>query len=190
MVPTMEPKLQNPQDIRQRLWTELGRAAQDRHHAWRTPVLTTVSQSGLPNARTVVLRHADAKLTQLHFYTDARSPKVAELHDQANAMLLFWSKRLNWQLRVRARMEIHRSGPLIDAVWQRVSQSAAAGDYLAAHAPGSIASVDGASGKDATQKHHLAVLIAQVQEIDWLELDRAGHRRAKLSADAWNWLTP
>ena len=33
----------------------------------------------LPQARTVVLRHADAGQAVLQFYTDSRSPKVAEL---------------------------------------------------------------------------------------------------------------
>jgi len=33
-------------------------------------------------------------------------------------------------------------------------------------------------------------LSAQVNEIDWLELARGGHRRARLSADTWEWLTP
>jgi hypothetical protein len=26
--------------------------------------------------------------------------------------------------------------------------------------------------------------------MDWLELSRAGHRRARLSANTWEWLTP
>jgi len=179
---------QTPSDIRHRIWMELGRATQDRHHAWRTPVLATTAKDGLPHARTVVLREADVNTAQLRIYTDGRSEKVSQLSEQPNALLVFWSHRLNWQLRVRVSITAHASGPLVESVWSRVSQSAAAGDYLSPSAPGSARSV--APPNDAAHQHHLVVLSAQVNEIDWLELARGGHRRARLSADTWEWLTP
>lgn len=178
------------QDIRQRIWMALARATQDRHHEWRTPVLATVGKDGAPNARTVVLRHADAKLGLLHIYTDSRSPKALELADQPNALLVFWSKRLNWQLRVRVAMSVQASGPEVETLWQRVSQSAAAGDYLSATAPGDALTAEPPEPKESVPKHHLAILRAEVQEIDWLELARSGHRRAILGKDTWEWRVP
>ena len=51
-----------PEDLAVRLWRELQRAPHDRHHEWRTPVLATQGIDGRgPQARTVVLRHADAR---------------------------------------------------------------------------------------------------------------------------------
>ena len=180
------------QDIRKRIWQELGRATQDRHHEWRTPVLATVGLDGTPNARTVVLRHADAAQTRLQIFTDSRSPKIKELAAQPAAMLSFWSKRLNWQLRVRVNMSIELSGPQVEAVWARVSQSAAAGDYLSASAPGDALNTGNKADLNSgtPREHHLAVLTAQVQDIDWLELARSGHRRALLGANNWQWLVP
>ena len=177
---------------------ELRRAAQDRHHAWRTPVIATVDSNGMPNARTVVLRAVDASRAQLHFYTDARSPKVIEIIRQPCALLVFWSKRLNWQLRVRVGMAIRTDGPDVEAVWERVSQSASAGDYLSSLAPGdSLASLDEGSGPAADTSmmaeasgHQLAIITAQVTEIDWLELARGGHRRARIGAESWDWVAP
>lgn len=186
----METPLITETEIRQRIWTELQRATQDRHHEWRTPVLATVGADGLPQARSVVLRHADAKLSRLHIYTDSRSPKVAELIAKPAATLVFWSKRLSWQLRLRAQMSVQTSGPEVQAVWARVSQSAAAGDYLSANAPGDALPTEQASGSEPTSTHHLAVLTAQVQEIDWLELARSGHRRAVWGANTWEWRVP
>jgi pyridoxamine 5'-phosphate oxidase len=186
----MNIHFQTPQDIRHQIWVELGRASQDRHHAWRTPVLATVAADGLANARTVVLRDVDAATDTLQIYTDARSAKVSELVNQPNALFVFWSKRLNWQLRVRVHMTVQATGPHVDAVLQHVKQSAAAGDYLGLAAPGtSMSSVTGTSSV-TSKEHHLVVLIAQVLEMDWLELARTGHRRAKLMTDAWEWLTP
>jgi len=186
----MQTLILDEQEIRQRIWTELQRATQDRHSQWRTPVLATVDKKGAPDARTVVLRHADVKLSRLHIYTDSRSPKVAELAGQPNAMLVFWSKRLNWQLRVRVQISVQTAGPQVDAVWARVSQSAAAGDYLSPLAPGDRLPGAPALPRDSTHPHHLAILVAQVQEIDWLELARSGHRRALLGADTWAWRVP
>ena len=189
----METPLLTETDIRLRIWTELQRAVNDRHHEWRTPVLATVGADGLPQARTVVLRQAHSKLCQLQIYTDSRSPKVAEMTAKPGVMLSIWSKRLGWQLRVRATTEVQRTGAEVDAVWARVSQSPAAGDYLSAHAPGECVGDSGmpeAAGPSITPKHHLAIVTAQVQSIDWLELARSGHRRAFIQADNWSWRVP
>lgn len=174
-------------DLVHRIWTELQRATVDRHHEWRSPVLATTGLDGLPQARTVVLRSADASTSQLVFFTDSRSPKAAELLAQPAATFVFWSKRLSWQLRVRAQAQVHRTGPLVESAWGRVSQSPAAGDYLASGVPGSaLSSTTGVN----TGEHHLALVIAQIDSIDWLELAREGHRRARLTGNTVVWLVP
>jgi pyridoxamine 5'-phosphate oxidase len=66
------------------------------------PVLATVGVDGPPQARTFVLRHVDAELGQLKIFTDSRSPKVKEFAANPQTLLMFWSMRLRWQLRVRA----------------------------------------------------------------------------------------
>ena len=186
----METPLQTDHDIRQRIWVELQRATHDRHHEWRTPVLATVASDGLPGARTVVLRRADAGSASLAFYTDSRSPKVAELMAAPHACFVFWSKRLSWQLRVQAHITVQTSGPQVDEVWKRMRQSPAAGDYLAAAAPGAL--LPGASELPAPAglQHHLAIVTAQVLAIDWLELARTGHRRAVLTDTSFEWRVP
>lgn len=189
----METPLLTESEIRQRIWMELQRATHDRHHEWRTPVLATVGTDGLPQARTVVLRQVDAKLGTLQIYTDSRSPKVAELTARPGLSMSFWSKRLGWQLRVRAVSSVQRTGLEVDAVWVRVSQSPAAGDYLSTSAPGDVLPDAGAvpaAAPDLRSSHHLAIITAQVHEIDWLELARTGHRRAVLTNDVWEWRVP
>ena len=196
----MKIYLQTPQEIRPQIWKELGRASQDRHHEWRTPVLASTDADGLPDARTVVLRQVDAVDGQLTFYTDSRSPKVPQLQAQAQAMLVFWSARLGWQLRARVTFSVITSGPEVEALWQGVSQSAAAGDYLSPLPPGSVLpqgsstvnveTVSIETAKALAPPHSFALLRAQVLQMDWLELSRDGHRRAQLSATTWEWLTP
>lgn len=187
----MKEPLVTPSEIRQQIWRELGRATQDRHHAWRTPVLSTSNVEGLVNARTVVLRQVDADAKQLHIYTDTRSCKVEELQSQANAVFVFWSARLRWQLRVRVLTTVMTAGPEVERLWERVKQSASAGDYLTIAAPGTpILSNEKAVSRDDEKTPHFALVNARVVEIDWLELARSGHRRARITADDWEWLTP
>lgn len=184
------PPLDTPsdEDLYRRIWMELQRAAHDRHHDWRTPVMTSVDAQGSPQARTVVLREVDTVARQLTFYTDSRSPKVAELQAAPQSALVFWSKRLSWQLRVSARVRVDTAGPLLDVAWARVSQSAAAGDYLSATAPGSPLHLHNNNAPD--KQHNMAILVAQVDVMDWLELARSGHRRALLTPDRTEWRVP
>lgn len=171
------------------LWAELRRASRDRHHEWRTPVLATVGADGLPQARTVVLREADSAGGSLRVYTDRRSPKVVELRRAPAATLVFWSTRRNWQLRVRCVGTVDASGPVAEAAWARVKDAPSAQDYLQPAAPGQAlaATADTAA---ATADHHLAVITLEVLEMDWLELARTGHRRARVTAAGVSWLVP
>ncbi len=181
--------------LRIRLWQELTRAPHDRHHDWRTPILATqgIDQNG-PQARTVVLRHADANSWSLRVYTDGRSSKCAELLAQPLAQLTFWSKRLNWQLRVSALAMVDFDSEQVEAAWGRIRQSRASADYLSRVPPGHIQSSDeppAQTTKDSPLGHHLAILNFKVSSMDWLALSQDGHRRARLKPDGLlEWLVP
>ncbi len=177
------------------LWQQLTRAPNDRHHDWRTPVLATqgLDLAG-PQARTVVLRSAEYATWVLRAYTDSRSPKCSEIAAQPRVQLSFWSKRLNWQLRVSAIAVVDVDSDAVKAAWEKVRQSRAAGDYLSHSPPGHVQSVGDHSvthGEPSSQKHHLAILTFKVQVMDWLALSQDGHRRARLTANGLlEWLVP
>lgn len=168
------------------IWKELVRATLDKHHEWRVPTLASVGLDGTPQARTVVLRYADRVSRQLHIYTDRRSPKVGELLQRPEAALVFWSQRKSWQLRAQAKVTVAHTGAVVEAAWRRVQQSPAASDYLAERPPGAPLQPAG----NAMPSHQLAVLTVEVHTLDWLELSRNGHRRARIDADGLTWLTP
>jgi pyridoxamine 5'-phosphate oxidase len=184
-----------PDHLVARLWQELTRAPHDRHHEWRTPVLATqgTNHSG-PQARTVVLRQADAAMWTLRVFTDARSPKCSELVAQPLAQLTFWSKRLNWQLRVSAHATVEFEGEQVNAAWERVRKTHASADYLSALPPGDVqASIKAPVENTANslRGHHLAILDFKVFSMDWLALSKDGHRRARLKpAGEFEWLVP
>jgi len=185
----------SPDHLPVRLWQELTRAPHDRHHDWRTPILATqgIDQSG-PQARTVVLRHADASSWTLLVYTDARSAKCSELVAQPLVQLTFWSKRLNWQLRVSALATVDFEGEQVNTAWERMRQSRACADYLSPFPPGQIQSASESVAQnldDSPREHHLAILNFKVSSMDWLALSKDGHRRARLKpAGELEWLVP
>jgi len=188
----MDTLLEAAEDIREQIWKELVRATHDRHHAWRTPVLASTTHEAGVNARTVVLRRVQPSQRLLEIYTDQRSAKVGELLAHPRACLVFWSQRLHWQLRVQADCAIQTDGAEVTSRWQTVRQTKSAGDYMTRLAPGSAvaeADVDDGVTKNSDE-HHFAIVQARVIEIDWLELGRSQHRRARWVDDAWQWLTP
>jgi len=174
------------------IWQTLDRATREHGHAWRMPVLATVDADHAPQARTVVLRSADAQRGELRVFTDARSPKVGELRLQPRAVLVFWCPVLNWQLRASVEVSVLDTGPDVEAAWARVRTSAAARDYLAASAPGQH--LNGApAGNDVALNgaHHLAIVVAHVHALDWLELGRDGeHQRCRFTREGAQRLVP
>jgi pyridoxamine 5'-phosphate oxidase len=174
--------------LHEQLWDELVAASERRSHPWRTMTLATCDPQGLPDARTVVLREVDAAQEELVFFTDARSPKVQQLRQRPDAMLVLWSAELGWQLRLRVDCEVHTSGLAVSSRWARLKSTPAAQDYLAPLPPGSLMNAPH-TGLEA--REHFAVVHAHVREMDWLELAESGHRRARVHAsEPPMWLQP
>jgi hypothetical protein len=193
----MEPRLQQLDEIEQRIWSELERCVSrrsrgredDEHetpHDWRVAVLATVSD-GLPDARNIVVREIDALERRLIFYTDARSPKVAQIEATPQGTLMFWSAALGWQLRMQVRLAVETSGLAVSSRWARLQTSAGARDYLAARAPGSPLD---APLVDLGTRSHFAMIEAMAESVDWLELHEDGHRRALFGVGGPKWLQP
>jgi len=173
------------------VWIELSRAARDKSHAWRTPVLATIAGESdgelRADARTIVLREVREEDRALVFFTDARSHKVDQLKVRPAGTLVMWSPALSWQLRCAVHLRAVDDTPEVATLWERIAKSAAAQDYLSAQAPGSV--LDGispAQHRDA----HFAIVTATVIAIDWLEIDRHGHRRARFDAGRRDWRQP
>lgn len=81
----------------------LGDATQSEPRDPTAMTLATVDDDGLPNARMVLLKGADAD--GFVFYTNTESQKGNELAANAKAALVFHWKSLNRQVRVRGTVE-------------------------------------------------------------------------------------
>jgi pyridoxamine 5'-phosphate oxidase len=177
-------RIESLASIEAALWRELGKAPRDPAHPWRTPVLAT-TDGEIGDARTVTLRGTDILAKRQILFSDARAPKVAQLGAHPLGTLVMWSPALNWQLRLRVRLLALTDGLAVTSQWARLKLSPAAHDYLSAQAPGSVlANALGVRGERA----HFALIEADVQAIDWLELDSQGHRRARFEEGGSAWL--
>lgn len=173
-------------------WRGLVRAAADRRHPWRTPVLATVAADGAPNARTVVLRAVDPTTRTLRLHTDRRSGKVGEIAREPRLALVFWDPRARVQLRLRGPAEVLSDGPEHARAWA-ATPPAARRDYATREPPGTpIPSPRDVARDDG--EANFAVILVRAMTIDRLALAAEGHLRAGF---AWEgdepracWLVP
>ena len=171
------------------VWQRLLRGVKDRHAACRHPTLATLSASGWPEARTVVLRAADLQAGVLDVHTDLRSPKVAALTALPRAALHIWDPSAHLQIRISADVSI-LSGTAVAAIWERVPDPSR-NSYGTEPAPGHPipTALDYAKPADPAS---FAVLRCTVQRMDILHLGPQ-HRRAEFTrATDWagQWLAP
>jgi pyridoxine/pyridoxamine 5'-phosphate oxidase len=199
------PRLLDLAEIETAVWRELDDAVhgRERHqpkaqaHPWRVGVLATRDGDGV-DARSVVLRELDSATRTLRVYTDARSPKARQIEAHPQGTLVLWSAALGWQLRLRVALTLETSGLAVLSRWARLKLTPAAQDYLSPLPPGTA--LDGPPDALAARhtpahparesREHFAVIAAEVQAIDWLELDARGHRRAVFEGGRARWVTP
>lgn len=183
----MPDRLDSLPAIEEAVWHELGQCIGDKAHPWRTPVLATLDGERA-DARTVVLREIDARQKQLLIYTDERAGKVRQLLSHPHGTLVMWSPELSWQLRCRVRLSLEMSGLAASSRWARIRLSPAAQDYLSPLPPGTTLPAHPAHVPVA--RDYFAVIEANLESLDWLELHRDGHRRAIFDNQGARWVQP
>ena len=181
----MEPDLSDALDG---AWQLLVRGAADRRSPVHTPVVSSVDAAGRPDARVMVLRQADRAAARLRFHTDARSPKCAAL-DGAAVHVLGYHPGAAVQLRVSGTARVASAGAQVDAIWA-ASTTFARRCYLTEAAPGSALPAPGSGlpewveGRKPSEtdlvpaRANFALVLIDVDAIDWLHLAQTGHRRA------------
>jgi hypothetical protein len=145
-------------------------------------------ESGRAEARSVTLREAYAATDRLVFFTDDRSPKLQQIQTHPQGTLLAWCPRLSWQIRLRVHLARETDQHLAMSRWARLRLSPAAQDYLSPLAPGEPLSE--ITSEERGSREHFAMVNAQVESLDWLELHPDGHRRALFDAEGGRWVQP
>jgi pyridoxamine 5'-phosphate oxidase len=191
----------------EKIWAEAWRmlvvAVSDSKNPLRTPVLGTVGTEG-GHLRTVVLRQVVEAERLIMFNTDVRSSKVRDIQSQPRLSWLFYHPQERVQLRLAGQTSLLQVGSLLDEEWNRLS-SLNRRDYCTVDPPGSPLTRPSSGLPDnfgptptpaeaEIGRKNFVVVVCQVDFLDWLLLQEAGHLRAqftwqdhKLSA---TWVVP
>ena len=181
------------------LWSRIAGALDGRWGEWALPTLVTVADDGAPRARVLALRAARREARQLVFHTDARSDKVRDIAAEERVAVLFFDRNDAVQARFDGVARLHHADPVAAAAWREVSGLRRSACAVEAE-PGSP--LDAASRFDALPAAadpdagftNFAVLVVEVDAIDWLWLGPADMRRARFAwiGEHWasSWIVP
>lgn len=189
------------------VWQRLGRAAKDRRAAMHTPVVATLTPDGLPSQRVMVLRAFDRATATLRFHTDSRAAKADQVGSGGPVSVLGYDAGAKRQFRLSGTARIERDTPAANQAWAEATLFARR-CYLADPAPGTVselpvsgltADIEGripeGEHEVAPGRANFALLMAQIDTIEFLHLAHTGHRRAMFVRSAeglWQgqWLVP
>ncbi|MCJ2093441.1 pyridoxamine 5'-phosphate oxidase family protein [Methylobacterium sp. J-072] len=180
------------------LWRLLGDGAAQGRSGFHLPALATLGPDG-PRLRTVVLRAADPESGTLRFHCDRRSDKAAEIRANPACALAAYDEAAKIQIRIEGRATLHADDAVAEAAWAG-SRAMSRVCYGADPAPGTALPTGGAYTLPDEEtaatlgRPHFAAVSVRAERLDFLYLDRRGHRRAawQRSQAGWSggWVAP
>ncbi len=155
--------------------------AADPGSPWRNLALGTVGLDGAPQVRTVVLRRFSGSALDVH--TDTRSAKYAELRANPAATLHGWDAASSIQLRASGPARLHVGDGVAEESWAGLREQTRA-TYRVQPGPGT--ELKGpenpdADATDAEAKLVFCVIRLEIRKLDWLQLAKGGHQRARFT---------
>ena len=158
---------------------ELLRSNADKRHPFRFFVLGTVEKEReiVRIAQRTVVKRKMLEDFSILVYTDTRSPKIQQLKNNNEVSALFYHPKKQLQVRVVAQaILVDEASNLYQEHLAIIRQSPSIKDYQTTQAPSSIL-----EDKNVlyTDKIHFSLIQIVPYDIDVLQLDRAGHQRAK-----------
>ena len=189
-------------DLENDTWNRLVNGAVKSRDAFHTPCVATQCNGDI-NLRTVVLRKALPEIKELRFHTDTRSKKWKELTLNPSISALFYDAADRIQIRVKGRAELQVKNDITAAAWQKTSLSSRR-CYLTNFDPSSFTDNPTSGLTEHIEQenftlveseigfNHFGIVSIQVQNIDWLWLHHAGHRRAYFDYEtgSFSWMIP
>ncbi len=170
-------------------WELLERGADDPADPFHTAALATCD-GGHPRSRTVILRSVDPRQRLIRCYTDARSTKVAELRACPFASWLFYDPERRIQLRLFGRVTLHQEDAVARRAWEALPPQgrwyycgSPPGEPVEARRSGSEPSPGGETSEAGAEsgRPNFAVIACEVEQMEWLDLNPPGHRRARFT---------
>ncbi|MEO5912509.1 MAG: pyridoxamine 5'-phosphate oxidase family protein [Pelobium sp.] len=174
----------------------LSEGAKSANHAFHFPVLGTLNEEEA-ELRTVVLRKVIPNPLVLVFYTDERSPKIAQIKKNNKVSWLFYDAKSKIQIRIKAKAVLHHNDEISQGHWDKLRIESRK-VYSSINAPSTVIhsgeETENPIENEALIYQNFIVVYTEVSEIDWLKLDPNGNKRARFlnekSGFMGEWLVP
>lgn len=179
------------------IWQLVSEGASQKQHPLHTPTIGTIANQ-LPQLRTVILRQTVVEHRTLYFYTDFRSEKIQQLSANPALSWLFYHPEKKVQIRAIGKAIIHHQNDLALEQWQQLPTYGrktygtiqapstpllhASDDLPLAWKSGTITLTD-----TEYAYANFAVIACKIHSMEWLNLQRSGHRRAKFDYVNGDW---
>ena len=176
-------------EMQEYAWRLIIRGTIDKKSPARHPTLGTSGLFGMPELRTVVLRHADQMAAKLEVHTDFKSRKIEELKINPKVGLHIWFPINKLQVRFKGVSEI-KTGETLRKKWDKVPYNSRI-SYGTLPAPGTSISTPFSYKKPANFER-FCVIKVKIQEMDLTHLGPR-HTRALFTRESkWSgtWLAP
>lgn len=189
-------------DLEQDCWNRLVTGASKSRTPYHTPSIATLANDEV-SLRTVVLRKTLPSERELRFHTDIRSPKWDELIINPFISALFYDAEDRIQLRIKGKAVLQNRNDITAKAWETTTLSSRK-CYLTLHSPSSFADASTSGLSEDIEKENFTlaeseagytnfgIVSIQVESIDWLWLNHAGHRRAffDYTDGSFQWMIP
>jgi pyridoxamine 5'-phosphate oxidase len=189
-------------DLEKDTWIRPVNGAVKSKDPFHTPSVATHSGIDI-SLRTVVLRKALPETKELRFHTDTRSKKWHELIVNPTISALFYDAADRIQIRVKGRAVLQFDNEITAAAWQKTSLSSrrcyltnfdpsSFTDHPTSGLPEHIEQENFTLEESEIGYQNFGIVSIQVQNIDWLWLHHAGHRRAYFDyvSERFQWMIP
>jgi pyridoxamine 5'-phosphate oxidase len=178
----------NLDELEKDCWIQLLNGAIKSKNPFHTFSVATFN-NGEISMRTVVLRKVFPLSRTLHFHTDIRSTKWKELHINNSISCLFYDTSSRTQLRLKGKANFKFNDEMSSEAWQKTTLSSRR-CYLTHSSPSSFTELPISGLSDQIEQENFTleeseigqqnfgIVFIQVESIEWLWLNHAGHRRA------------
>ncbi|HQU01519.1 MAG TPA: pyridoxamine 5'-phosphate oxidase family protein, partial [Acetobacteraceae bacterium] len=155
----------------------LARGVRDRRSAFHVINLATLSPTGLPRVRNVVLRGCEPRHALLVFHTDRRSEKFQDLGTESHAEIAAYDSGHKLQLRLAGPVRLHYLCDRAAEAWAHMTANARA-VYAHSEPPGALKAKDDAPApllNDEAAYQNFVICHLHLRRLDILFLKAGGH---------------
>lgn len=170
-------------------FSQMTRSNADHKHPFRYVTLATTDADSIKQRTVVHRKFVEPGIS--HICTDGRTRKLTDIGMNPKVSLLFYHPKKKFQIAVQAHAETMEGGELYEQYRSQIAEHQLI-DYASIPEPG--AEIEESSSFERGESINLSLLVLEWYSIDVLQLDRAGHRRAKFrkAERGWNgtWIVP